>query len=648
MLDDIGETPSTTPNFQTELAAQLADLIPEAIADGKVDVEKLKELLGSDTADTSERFGLFWPGKKRALRAAQEPTTATLKPDFENSKDWDTTQNVFIEGDNLEVLKILQKHYHAKIKLIYIDPPYNTGKDFVYPDNFKEGLDTYLEWTRQVNEEGKKVSTNAETEGRYHSNWLNMMYPRLKLARNLLADDGVILISINDKEQAQLRRVCDEVFGESNLLAQFIWVNDGNVDQQSKIKGVHEYVIAYARTSASFARPTVTDPNIDESSKLFKELIENTLTKNGRANPPSTVQLPAGFPANFAEGVIHPRDNAYPHILDEIVVEGGVTTKPARLRSGWSSRNQLDLFIKNGFVPIEDGERRQTRFELRASGAIYVVKNRAQDQGHVLSVLRNVGTTQQNSSLLASWGLNFSYPKPVFLIEYLVTVFTKPTEDAVVLDLFSGSGTTAHAVMSANARDGGNRRHLQVQLPEPVETLDGSQSSLSELARRRIDVAGNVLFAENTKQANSLDLGFRAYKLVDTNFSKWKQSSDTDPDALQQRLLELRASSSADDATPDDLLTEILLKQGYSLTEAVSASEVAGLDVRFVRDRDGDIAVLAYLNEHTKPTLEQLRALVNESPTRIIVLEDAFQGDDELKTNLAQLVKSKGIELWTA
>ena len=195
-LQDIYETPSGTPDFKTELAAQLSELIPEAIADGKVDVEKLKELLGDDAGDDRERFGLFWAGKKRALRAAQEPTTATLKPDVENSKDWDTTKNVFIEGDNLEVLKILQKHYHGKIKMIYIDPPYNTGKDFVYPDNYKEGLATYLDWTRQVNEEGKKVSTNPESEGRYHSNWLNMMYPRLKLARNLLTKDGVIFISI--------------------------------------------------------------------------------------------------------------------------------------------------------------------------------------------------------------------------------------------------------------------------------------------------------------------------------------------------------------------------------------------------------------------------------------------------------------------
>ncbi|WP_350258504.1 site-specific DNA-methyltransferase [Scrofimicrobium sp. R131] len=252
MTDEIYETSPTTPDFRTELARQLADLVPEAIADGKVDVEKLKELLDDDAADSSERFGLFWPGKKRALRAAQEPTSATLKPDFENSKDWDTTKNVFIEGDNLEVLKILQKHYHAKIKMIYIDPPYNTGKDFVYPDNYKEGLDTYLEWTRQVNEEGKKVTTNAETEGRYHSNWLNMMYPRLKLARNLLTDDGAILISIGDNEIAGLRLLCNEVFGENNFVGAFSRTSaEGGGLAKQIIKG-HDYVLIYARNLTNF------------------------------------------------------------------------------------------------------------------------------------------------------------------------------------------------------------------------------------------------------------------------------------------------------------------------------------------------------------------------------------------------------------
>jgi len=652
MPDDINETPPTTPNFRTELAAQFAELVPEAIADGKVDVVKLQELLAADASDANERFGLFWPGKKRALRAAQEPTTATLRPDPDNSKDWDTTKNIFIEGDNLEVLKILQKHYHNKVKLIYIDPPYNTGGDFIYPDDFREGVETYLEWTRQVNEEGKPVASNVETEGRFHSNWLNMMYPRLKLARNLLTDDGVILISINDKEQAQLRRLCDEIFGENNLVAQFVWVNEGNVDQQSKVKGVHEYVMAYARTAAEVKRPSVIDPNIDDDSKLYRDLIENSITKNGPANPPSEVELPVGFPANFGSGVIAARDDSYPHVLDEIVVAEGKVSRPARVRSGWSSRNLLDLFIRNGCVPIEDSEGRDTWFELRGTGAIYMLKRRADDQGHVLSVLRNFGTTKQNSSVLASWGLKFSYPKPVGLIEYLVTVFTRPGDDALVLDFFSGSATTAHAVMAANLRDGGRRRHIQIQLPEPA-TVAGKRTTLAELARRRVAKAGEALAGTRKSQLSigteqEADLGFRAFRLADTNFSKWRVASDVDATALEQHLLNLRESSSADEATADDLLTEILLKQGYSLTEKIVPVEIDGLELRAVYDSDGNLGVLAYLDEHTKPTLEQLRNVVAPGPARMIILEDAFQGDDELKTNLVQLAKSKSVELWTA
>lgn len=242
------EVPGASPDFRTELARRLAELAPEAVADGKIDFEKLRELLAEDVAESSERFGLFWPGKRRALRAAQEPTTATLKPDLSRSKDWDTTGNVFIEGDNLEVLKILQRHYHNKVKLIYIDPPYNTGKDFVYPDNYREGLDTYLEWTRQVNEEGKKLGSNSETEGRYHSNWLNMMYPRLKLARNLLTDDGVIFISIDDNEQDNLKKLCNEIFGESNFIASLPTIMNlkGNNDQFG-FAGTHEYTLVHAK-----------------------------------------------------------------------------------------------------------------------------------------------------------------------------------------------------------------------------------------------------------------------------------------------------------------------------------------------------------------------------------------------------------------
>jgi adenine-specific DNA-methyltransferase len=625
MTDEIYQTPSATPNFRTELAAQLADLIPEAIADGKVDVEKLRELLAGDAADSSERFGLFWPGKKRGLRAAQEPTTATLRPDFENSKDWDTTRNVFIEGDNLEVLKILQKHYHAKIKLIYIDPPYNTGKDFVYPDNYKEGLDTYLEWTRQVNEEGKKVTTNAETEGRYHSNWLNMMYPRLKLARNLLADDGVIFISIDDNEVANLRRLCDEVFGENNFIANAVWRSKDNSNNDAKRFSLdHNHTLIYARTSEW------------TPARIFDE------AKQGHFKNPDGDPRGAYFDGNPLNSPNYRENLTYP-----LTSPQGHQINPPK--NGWRwSREAMQEKIASGeirFTPDGKGIRRRT----------YLADMKGLPPSTLWTDLERTGHNRQAKYELLKLIPQdvFDTPKPVKLLKFIMNVAAVDS-DAIVLDFFAGSATTADAVMRLNAEDGGSRRFIMVQLPEPTpeksEARDSGFTTVADISRRRIEAAGDQIAAESSGQlplGNHLDVGFRAYKLADTNFAKWRLSSDVEEGALQQHLLSLR-DSAIDDATADELLTEILLKQGYSLTEAVSPAEVGGLDVRLVRDRDGDIAVLAYLNEHTKPTLEQLRALLDESPTRIIVLEDAFQGDDELKTNLAQLAKSKGIELWTA
>jgi adenine-specific DNA-methyltransferase len=518
---DIFEIPGVTPDFRTELAAQLAELVPEAIADGKVDVAKLRELLGDDVGDENERFGLFWPGKRRALRAAQAPTTATLKPDFAHSKDWDTTQNVFIEGDNLEVLKILQKHYHNKIKLIYIDPPYNTGKDFVYPDNYVEGLQTYLEWTKQVNEEGRRVSSNSETEGRYHSNWLNMMYPRLKLARNLLTDDGVIFISIDDHEAANLRRLCDEVFGEANFIATFVWNNDGHTDNQFPIKINHEYAIAYAKKGNEASFGYVIDPNTRENSNLWLGVAENSITKNGPANPPSEIILPVGFPVEspnemdipasvIPDGLIEAMkedglsSNAlkrrfgaiqFPLRLDALRSSDGKLTENCRVFSGWANANKLQQFIDGGCVNINDDLGVELKFYLSASGVIYYRRERGDKTRNILSVLRNMGTTERMRSELENVGVYFDYPKPKDLISYLIRVGSE--SDAIVLDFFAGSSTTAHAVMQLNAEDGGKRRFIQVQLPEPTpedsEARNAGFKTIADISRKRIELAGEKI-----------------------------------------------------------------------------------------------------------------------------------------------------------
>jgi adenine-specific DNA-methyltransferase len=611
-LHDTNETPGGTPDFKTELAAQLSELIPEAIADGKVDVERLKELLGDDAGDDRERFGLFWAGKRRALRAAQEPTTATLKPDFENSKHWDTTKNVFIEGDNLEVLKILQKHYHGKIKMIYIDPPYNTGKDFVYPDNFKEGLDTYLEWTRQVNEEGKKVSTNSESEGRYHSNWLNMMYPRLKLARNLLSPDGLILMSIDDNEFDNLHKISNEIFGEGNEIGVFsVTKAEGGGLAKHVIKG-HDYLLAYARSIQSF------------------------------------------------KPLMRPKD-----IRGKVVEKDG---EDYWIEEDWLRKE----FGKYGTCPFEEivkylGDAKKAEIDAGLASGAYVLlpkggqhivgryRKVSEDGSKFYSILKHLNKNGvKDLEELGGLDKYFDYPKPLSLLKDLVlgsTIFTKDKSE-VILDFFAGSGTTAQAVLELNAEDGGNRRYIAVQLPEPTDNESAAFKAgyrrISEITRERLRRAGDAAVARHASaiegRGGQVDIGFRSFSLSDTNFTKWQVASDSDASELEQHLLDLRDSAD-DDATPDSLLTELLLKQGYSLTELISDYEVDGLKLKSV----GDGLVLAYLDEHIRPTLQQLRSVLgSENLARFIILEDAFKGDDELKTNLVQEAKSRNVELWTA
>lgn len=643
MNDNIHETPSTTPNFQTELAAQLADLIPEAIADGKVDVAKLQELLSTDAAEPNERFGLFWPGKKRALRAAQEPTTATLRPDLENSRDWDTTKNIFIEGDNLEVLKILQKHYHAKIEMIYIDPPYNTGKDFVYPDNFKEGLDTYLEWTRQVNEEGKKLSTNADTEGRYHSNWLNMMYPRLKLARNLLTDDGLVFISIDDAEVDNLKKLCNEVFGESNYVAlapRKTGAGAAATRSEAAMRKLNDYVLIYSRSSAAVLQRKLVGQRDYPHSDSWGEYRLGQFQASG-SDATRKARPNMWFPIYVADdGALTTRELQG---ASQVIFPKEVNGEEGRwLWTPEKFEGDKDRLIHFDGTTIS----RKIYFDPADDQNVYQVEKAW------LEGFTNASGSKEVAELFGQKKI-FDHPKPVDLIRHLISLH--PATDLTILDFFAGSGTTAQAVLEQNAADGGTRQWISVQLPEPVPEGSAAEragyANITDVSRKRIQLAGERIEKESAEQLGSsalLDTGFRAFKLIDTNFSKWKQSSDVELNQLEQHMLDLRESSSADAATAGDLLTEVLLKQGYSLTEQIELAEVASLDVRIVRDSDGDVGVLAYLNEHVKPTLEQLRALVEEPPTRMIVLEDAFKGDDELKTNLVQLCKSKGIELWTA
>ena len=644
--EDIQQVPPTTPNLHTDVARKLADLLPEVVADGKIDVAALQAVLGDDAATGTERFGLFWPGKTQAIRAAQTPTTATLAPDRDNSLNWDTTGNVVIEGDNLEVLKVLQKHYYGKIKMIYIDPPYNTGNDFVYSDDYADPIGTYLERTGQSDTEGK-LSTNTESDGRFHSNWLNMMYPRLKLARNLLSEDGVLAISIDDNELARLRMLGDEIFGEHNWQASVITVANPGGRDYKEVAICHESLLIYARTPGTELNEISKEVHFKLSDRKggfeLREL-RNRNPKFHRENRPNLF-----FP--FYVDPTSTTDDGYCEVSLEKSDRFTVEVFPRNSQgkdSCWRwGRPKASEHIVAGSAYESEVVARQKR---DGGWNIYEKSRRSTTKVKSLWAETPMRTEDGTREVRALFGATvFDHPKPLALVRRCVEIATNP--DSIVLDFFAGSGTTAHAVMALNAEDGGNRRCISVQLPEPTdensEARKAGYANIAEITRERIRRAGaKILEEESAKldgRAESLDVGFRAYKLVDTNFAKWRADSSLSEDELAS-LFAGMGESVDDDARPEALLTEVLLKLGFSLTEQVERVDVAGLEVFSVADG----LLVAYLNEHVKPTLEQLRAMVALEPGRLVVLEDAFQGDDVLKTNLVQECRSHGVDLWTA
>ncbi|MCF6324739.1 MAG: site-specific DNA-methyltransferase [Gammaproteobacteria bacterium] len=614
-----------------------------------IDFEKLKAELGSFSdvyEGRRERYGMEWPGKRDCMKLIQEPSRATLKPCREESVDFDNTENLFIEGDNLEVLKLLQKSYYGKVKMIYIDPPYNTGKEFIYPDNYKESLETYMAYSGLVDDDGKKFTTNTASEGRFHTKWLNMMFPRLYLARNLLREDGVIFISIDDNEVENLRRMCDEIFGEENLLACFSWRTDGNFDNQAKIKNCHEYILCYTRNEAFFPHPPVIDPNTSEDSKIFKSEIRNTVVKNGPKNPVSDIVLPIGFPAIFSEGVVEPRDDSWPHYLTVANFKDGKLTSPVIVRSGWSSKVLLEAFIVNKFQPVLDSKGQSTCFEVIASGAIEAVKERSDTQSHVISSLAGFGGSQKAASEIESLGLVFDdYPKPTSLIDYFVKM--NEGDDFVVVDFFAGSGTTSHSVFNVKSDNNSEKQKIKfisVQLPEPCqETTKAFQAgfeTIADVCKERIRRAGQKIRQEREGQLDlegrgELDLGFKVLKLDQSNFKQWQTpSGELDADQIG-KTLDAFANHIDPDATQEEILYELLLKAGYLPTDKIETLDLAGKQVFSIRDGE----LLICLEEEI--TAELIDEVVELVFGQFICLDKSFQGNNQLKVNAVQTFKSR-------
>lgn len=608
---------------------QLKALFPELLTEGKdgvaVNVDVLKALVGDATVtDADEKYGLNWHGKRRARQLALTPSTGTLRPCPQDSVDWDTTQNLMIEGDNLEVLKLLQKSYAGKVKLIYIDPPYNTGKDFVYPDNFQDNIKNYLELTGQI-EGGQKISSNTEASGRFHTDWLNMMYPRLKLARNLLKDNGFIFISIDDGEVENLRRACDEIFGEENFVAQLVWKSRVSEDTRAKtgVSTDHEYIVCYSRGDQVALRGSEKD--IDKFSN----------PDNDPRGPWRSADL-TGLATKESRPNLH-----YDLIDPKTGINYGCPQKGWRYERSTMSQ-KIDegriLFPSNG-----DGRPRHKLF-LNEMRSLY------KNMSSVITEFSTADGTRDVNGLLGS-GV-FSFPKPTGLVASIIEQATEAEE--IILDFFAGSGTLGHATLLRNAADSSNRRFVLVQLPEPLEptTADqkvasdfcdklGKPRTIAELTKERLRRAAAKVKADNPMSAG--DTGFRVFKLDTSNIRAWNPKPDDLEASLfdhQDHLLEGRSEA--------DVLYELLLKLGLDLIVPIEKRSIERLDVHAV---GGGVLLACLAEKITREQVEPLaqgiitwhKELAPAGDTTCVFRDSAF-ADDVAKTNLAAILEQHGIQ----
>jgi adenine-specific DNA-methyltransferase len=598
--------------------AKLKALFPELITEGPqgvaVNLDVLKTLVGDKTAtDAEEKYGLNWHGKRRARQIALTPSTGTLRPCPEESVDWDTTQNLMIEGDNLEVLKLLQKSYAGKVKLIYIDPPYNTGKDFVYPDNFQDNIKNYLELTGQV-EGGAKIGSNTEASGRFHTDWLNMMYPRVRLARSLLQADGVFCASIDDNEVDNFRLLCDEVFGAENFIATFVWQKRVSPDNDEKhITSTHDYVICYLKNKAQ-CRVKGFDRAAEQDDRYL--------------NPDHD---PRG---NWTSSDLTRREYRE-HDFYEISLPSGRKVKPAAGRS-WSVPPERfkELIADNRiwFGPNGDSMPRTKRFLTEVAERVVPVTWLPRDLSG-----DNQGGKRQLKVLFPELMDVFETPKPIELIKTLIQMFCH--SDELVMDFFAGTGTSGEAVMTLNSTEGTQRRFCLVQLPEPSTRL--GFDSIADVTKERLRRARIKI----NKEAPIVDgkTGFRVFKLDTSNIRAWNPNRDDLQATLIDNLEHLEPARSN-----DDVLYELLLKLGLDLCVPIETRDIAGKTVHNI----GNGVLIACLDTNIAATEAEALALGiaawhesqgNFADTTAVFRDSAFE-DDVAKSNLAAILEQHGIK----
>ena len=595
-------------NIPEEKREELLRIFPEVRTEGgQIDFDRLRLALG-DMVDTGkERYGLNWPGKAACFKAIQTPSMGTLLPAPGESVNFDTTENLIIEGDNLEVLKLLQKSYIGKVKMIYIDPPYNTGNDFIYPDNYSESLQTYLEYTGQTGEEGKRFSSNTDTDGRFHSKWLNMMYPRLYLARDLLRDDGVIFISIDDNEVRSLLGAVFEIFGEDNFVGNAVWQKKyGPANDALGVSATHEYVVIMAKNIEKW-NPGLLG-RTDEQLNAFKnpdndqrgpwrasDLSARTFSQSGHY----TIIGPTGkefLPPPSRAWIIN--KTKYGELLADNRITFGVDGNGRPMQKKFLSD------VKDGITP-------DTWWDRNKAGdnkiARYEIKSIFPD---------NIYDT----------------PKPTKLIALAMNVAGINSED-IILDFFAGSGTTAHAVLDLNKQDGGNRKFILVQLPEPTDRTD--YPTIAEITKERVR---RVIKKQNDEDGNekNQDRGFRVFNLAESNFTPWDGSIDQSPEALS-RQMEMHIEHVRQGRTDEDILFEILLKSGFPLSIPVQTLQLDGKTVYSIHDG----LMLVCLERNL--TMPLVQAIVDRLPERVVFLDEGFAGNDALKVNAKEACKLKNI-----
>jgi adenine-specific DNA-methyltransferase len=669
----------------------LKKLFPTIVKEGKIDMKELEALL-SDNVETSDEYYRFsWAGKSDARREANKPSTATLRPSKEESKNWDTTENIFIEGDNLEVLKLLQKSYAKKIKLIYIDPPYNKGKDFVYRDNYSDNLKNYFIKSGQIDEEGNKISTNTESDGRFHSNWLNMIYPRLKLARNLLKEDGAIFISIDNNEVFNLKKVCDEIFGEENFVECITW--NKRVPKNDKgIGNIHEYILVYAQKFSSEHEFTMRKEGLEDIDELLQKL-----KKNKTPIPEAEKELKKLYKKKgYDRGItLYNSLNEEYRIWGKInmswpnsdtfgpryIVPHPITKKAMKIpERGW--RWKEDTF--NTAAKIENGQYKEIN-ELHDGtylcGRIWFDKDENTQPSSInyldevdTFLLRSILSSKSDGGIeveeLFEGKSYFSYPKPTTLIQLLINSI-KMDEGDIVLDFFAGSGTTANAVMQLNSEDGLNRKYICVQFPEPTdeksEAYKAGFLNISEITKERIRRSGENIISklklnsdEEKKKIDSqfqfddnglsknklssekllekLDKGFKSFKLDSSNINAWDGSVEN----FEQNLLNTVTNIKID-RTEEDVLFEVLLKYGLNLIVPIEEKLVnsckiynVGLGALFVCLADN---ITVQVAEEIGKWKEQL----NPTSCRVLFKDNGFK-DDVAKTNSVQILKRFAIQ----